>query len=50
MGKPLGKNIGLYVPEKMIERLDDATKSTKIKSRSKMIEYILEQWLDSNGY
>jgi metal-responsive CopG/Arc/MetJ family transcriptional regulator len=50
MGKPLGKLIGAYIPESLIARLDEAVISTKSETRSKLILYIVKDWLDRNGF
>jgi metal-responsive CopG/Arc/MetJ family transcriptional regulator len=50
MGKPLGKPVISYIPEALQQRLDEAVKSTKTKTRSKMLEYIIEDWCNQNGF
>jgi predicted DNA-binding protein len=50
MGLPHGKLICAHVPPELIVRLDEATKGTKTKTRAKMIKYIIETWLDKEGY
>ncbi|BAY20741.1 hypothetical protein NIES2100_04850 [Calothrix sp. NIES-2100] len=49
-GKPLGKNIGFYIPEEILSRIDNTVKSTNSKNRSELLKFIIVNWLDNNGY
>ena len=56
MGLPLGKMITAYLPHSFVDRLDDAVITEKLKiypkfkTRSKLISYIIESWLDANDF